>query len=158
MNRQEFIRELRIAMSGHFSPSEIQENVDYYEDYIDMQIRKGKTEKEVLDELGNPKLLIKSMRAAGKGSGSRARNEAGYREVSGGGVRSNSSENATNGQMKVVQIPCIVWVIGLILVIILLMAIMGAIFGLIMRILLTILPIILLVVGIAWIYKYFTKK
>ena len=45
MNRQEFIRELRIAMSGHFSSAEIQENVEYYEDYIDMQLRKWKTEK-----------------------------------------------------------------------------------------------------------------
>lgn len=158
MNRQEFIRELRIAMTGHFSPSEIQENVDYYEDYIDMQLRKGKTEREVLDELGDPKLLIKSMRAAGKGNGSGVRNETAYKEVSGSNVRNNTSENATHGQMKVIQIPCIVWVIGLILVIILLMVIMGAIVGLIMRIMLTILPIILLVAGIVWLYKYFSKK
>ena len=79
MNRQEFIRELRIAMSGHFSSAEIQENVEYYEDYIDMQLRKGKTEKEVLDELGDPKLLIKTMRDAAKGKDSSVRGEAAYR-------------------------------------------------------------------------------
>jgi len=158
MNRQEFIRELRIAMSGHFSSAEIQENVEYYEDYIDMQLRKGKTEKEVLDELGDPKLLIKTMRDAAKGKNSSVRGEAAYREVSGSSTRSSASGNAAHGQMKVVQVPCIVWVIGAVLIVLLILSIVGAIFGLIMRILLYLLPIILIAVALGWLYRYFTKK
>ena len=43
------------------SPQELQDTVSYYRDYIEMEIRKGKTEQEVLEELGNPRLLAKTI-------------------------------------------------------------------------------------------------
>lgn len=61
MNRYEFVEELRKALSGSLSANEIDGHARYYEEYIDMQIRKGKMEEEVLQELGNPRLLAKSM-------------------------------------------------------------------------------------------------
>lgn len=54
MDKTEFIDKLRRALNGNISPSMVQNNVSYYEDYIDSEIRKGKTEKEVMDQLGDP--------------------------------------------------------------------------------------------------------
>ena len=50
VNRQEFIRELRRSMTGQFDTSEIEETVNYYEDYIDLQIRKGKAEERLVGD------------------------------------------------------------------------------------------------------------
>lgn len=61
MNRVEFIRQLRIALSGSVNFSIVEENIRYYEDYIDMEIRKGKSEEQVLAELGNPRLIAKTI-------------------------------------------------------------------------------------------------
>ncbi|MDD2971217.1 MAG: DUF1700 domain-containing protein [Lachnospiraceae bacterium] len=61
MDRDEFIRQLRIALSGSVNHIIIEDNVRYYEDYIDMEVRKGRTEYEVLQELGNPRLIAKTI-------------------------------------------------------------------------------------------------
>ncbi len=61
MNRVEFIRQLRIALSGSVNFNIVEENIRYYEDYIDMEIRKGKSEEQVLKELGNPRLIAKTI-------------------------------------------------------------------------------------------------
>lgn len=40
------------------------ENVSYYEEYIATQVRAGRTEEEVLAELGDPRLLARSIAEA----------------------------------------------------------------------------------------------
>ena len=50
MNKQEFIDRLRSALNGRIPPSMVAENVNYYEDYINMEVRKGKTEAEVPEQ------------------------------------------------------------------------------------------------------------
>ncbi len=160
MNRQEFIRELRISMSGHFSVAEIQENVDYYEDYIDMQLRKGKTEAQVLDELGDPRLLIKSMKAAGKGNGSSGLSDSStYHEMR--GARNARQGNYGEGMKvhgKIVQVPCIIWILAFSLICILAIALMGAVLSLVLRIVMYLLPIIVIAGGLYWLYRNFIKK
>lgn len=69
MSRQEFIGELRRAMSGSFSAAEIEDAAVYYEDYITMQVKKGKREEEVLRKIGSPRLIAKSMKAAVRSAG-----------------------------------------------------------------------------------------
>ena len=64
MNKTEYVQIIEKALVGNISPQEVQETVAYYRDYIDMEIRKGRSEQEVLDQLGNPRLLVKSIIAA----------------------------------------------------------------------------------------------
>ena len=47
MNKQEFVDRLRMALNGHVSPGLVMDNVNYYQDYINTEIRKGRTEEEV---------------------------------------------------------------------------------------------------------------
>ena len=61
MDKTEFIDKLRRALNGNISPSMVQDNVSYYKDYIDSEIRKGKTEKEVMDMLGDPRLIARTL-------------------------------------------------------------------------------------------------
>lgn len=61
MNKYDFITELQKHLTGKVSPQKVQELTRYYQDYIDTEIRKGKTEEEVLSSLGEPRLLAKSI-------------------------------------------------------------------------------------------------
>lgn len=61
MNKQEFLDKLRISLSGQVSPRLVEENMVYYEEYISTQIRLGQSEKAVLEKLGEPRLLAKSI-------------------------------------------------------------------------------------------------
>ena len=61
MNRSEFIRELREALKSNISEADVQENVRYYTGYIEEEVKKGRSEKEVIDELGDPWLIAKTI-------------------------------------------------------------------------------------------------
>ena len=69
MDRTEFIERLQRALAGGVNSSRVAENVQYYREYIDMEIRKGRSEEEVLGSLGDPRLLAKSIIEANKRAG-----------------------------------------------------------------------------------------
>ncbi len=77
MNRYEFIERLRAALAGKATQSSINENIRYYEEYLDTEIRKGRSEEEVLRSLGDPRLLAKSIVEANRQAG----NAPGYGEA-----------------------------------------------------------------------------
>ncbi len=61
MTKQEFIEKLRLALNGKVPGNVITENIQYYEDYINTEIRKGKSEEEVLAALGDPRLIARTI-------------------------------------------------------------------------------------------------
>lgn len=61
MNRMEFLEKLRQALEMNVSPQVIRENLDYYGQYISDEVRKGRSEQEVLDELGDPWVIAKTI-------------------------------------------------------------------------------------------------
>ena len=54
MNRSEFLDKLREALENDLSGPVVRENIEYYDSYIQSEVRNGKTEQEVLDMLGAP--------------------------------------------------------------------------------------------------------
>ena len=64
MNKAEYVSIIEKALAGQVSPQELRDIVTYYRDYIDMEIGKGKSEEEVLEQLGNPRLLVKTILVA----------------------------------------------------------------------------------------------
>ena len=61
MNRNEFIDKLQRTLAGGLNCNQVADNVRYYQDYIDTEIRKGRSEADVLAGLGDPRLLAKSI-------------------------------------------------------------------------------------------------
>lgn len=61
MTRQEFLQELRIALQGEVSQAAVNEHIRYYENYIIEESRKGRSEEEVIAQLGNPRLIAKTL-------------------------------------------------------------------------------------------------
>lgn len=86
MNKLEFINRLRAALNGRISPEQVAENVNYYEDYINTQIRMGRSEQDVLATLGDPRLIARTIiETSGQGS-----SNAGY----GNGAYTNSTNSS----------------------------------------------------------------
>ena len=67
MSKQEFLDKLRAALSGNVPAKLVEENVAYYSDYINAQIRVGRSEESVLQSLGEPRLIAKSIITANYG-------------------------------------------------------------------------------------------
>lgn len=61
MTRDAFLKELRIALQGQISQVQVNEQLSYYENYLIEESRKGRTEEEVLQSLGNPRLIAKTI-------------------------------------------------------------------------------------------------
>lgn len=61
MNRTEFLETLRAQLSGQMHEGKVAAHVRYYEDYIQSQVRGGRREEEVLNELGDPRLIAKTL-------------------------------------------------------------------------------------------------
>lgn len=69
MDKNEFIEKLQRTLAGGLNSSQVAENVRYYQEYIESEIRKGSSEEEVLAQLGDPRLLAKSIIEANKHAG-----------------------------------------------------------------------------------------
>lgn len=61
MNRQEFIDTLRRALYGKIDDFTLADHMRYYENYISQEIASGKSEEEVLQELGDPRLIARTI-------------------------------------------------------------------------------------------------
>ena len=61
MTKAEFLATLRSKLMGEVSTLELENTIRYYEEYISDAVRGGKSEEAVLDELGNPLLIAKTI-------------------------------------------------------------------------------------------------
>ncbi len=61
MTKEDFLSELRSTLSGSVSADVINDNVNYYENFINTELRKGRELDEVLEELGSPRLIAKTI-------------------------------------------------------------------------------------------------
>lgn len=62
MNRNEFLRILRESLEMSLEKDAINAQLDYYDKYISDEMKNGKTEKDVIAELGDPRLIAKTIK------------------------------------------------------------------------------------------------
>ncbi len=142
MDRTEFIDRLQRALAGGVNSSRVAENVQYYQEYIDVEIRKGRSEAEVLASLGDPRLLAKSIIEANKRAGVSEGTNRTYDEES-GGIR-YGWRNRT-GKENAVRVPG--WLVLLIAVVIFLL-IIGLAFSMISFFAPIIIPVLLVLLAV----------
>ncbi len=61
MSRQDFIDALKRALYGKIDDFTLADHIQYYEGYIVQEIVSGKSEQEVLNELGDPRLIARTL-------------------------------------------------------------------------------------------------
>lgn len=88
MTKQEFLDRLRRCLHGKVSPGQVVENLQFYEDYINTEVRKGASEAEVMARLGDPRLLARTI----------VETQGGQFTESAGGSRYGGQESSAGGQ------------------------------------------------------------
>ncbi|MDO5695598.1 MAG: DUF1700 domain-containing protein [Eubacteriales bacterium] len=164
---KEFLRLLREALEGEMSEREIAANEAYYRTYFAREKRKGRTEEEISEELGDPRLIARSILDADKISGMRDDNYTYYdgEEVSTGRSdtppprqdRPNGADVRDGTSFGVGTSGCAPrLLLALVLVLVVVALILVAIFKtviLVGKLFLWALPAILLVAGILWLVR-----
>ena len=77
MTKNEFLEGLRKALGNDLNRETVQENVAYYDGYINVQVNLGRTEEEVTADLGDPWVIAQTIidaeeakRGTGRNAGS----------------------------------------------------------------------------------------
>lgn len=70
MNREEFLKKLQEALSGEIPPEKVYENLQYYKGYIRDEKSKGRSEEEIMEELGDPRMIARTIIDTTPGGGS----------------------------------------------------------------------------------------
>lgn len=76
MTKNEFLEQLQRALGSRVSSSVVNENLSYYEEYIATQVRAGRSEESIIESLGDPRLLARSIADAEKRAGAELTDEA----------------------------------------------------------------------------------
>lgn len=80
MIKEEFIKLLEESLQGEVSSAIIQENIRYYREYINDEMRKGYSEQEVLDSIGDPRLIAKTIIDASSLPGEKSSGRTAYED------------------------------------------------------------------------------
>lgn len=136
---------LRAALVGRLPAEQVQEHLRYYEDYINVQIRMGSREEDVLEALGDPRLIAKTIvetSMAGTDESADYQNE-GYRS---GYVQSQRGGYVKN--RRIFRVPGWLWIIIVVLIVILML-------GLAFTLLSAFAPLICVMLVVVGLMKFF---
>lgn len=139
MEKQEFLDKLRLALGGKVSPEVMTDTMNYYEEYINTELRLGKSPDEVMEALGDPRLIARTIvetKGGRNGDGSASSGEDG--EYGGG--------HELRGHL--VRIPGWVWLIVF-------FTVTWLIVSIIFRVLIKLAPILLVVSLVIFLYRRF---
>ena len=150
MNKTEFIEKLQRALAGGLDSGQVASNVRYYQDYIDSEIRKGKRESEVMEQLGDPRLLAKSIIEANKRAGANYGSNRGYdEELEADEQETDHNRNVSGG--RTVMLPG--WLVLLIITVVIVLII-----GAVTALLTYFLPVILVGLAVLLVVKVFQSN
>lgn len=139
MEKQEFLDNLRLALRGRVTPEVMTDTMNYYEEYINTELRLGKHPDEVMEALGDPRLIARTIVETKGGRNGDGRVSMGEDGEYGGGRELRG---------RLVRIPGWVWLIVFFVVIWLIVSI-------IFRVLIKLAPILLVLSLVIFFYRRF---
>ncbi|KMZ53964.1 DUF1700 domain-containing protein [Dorea sp. D27] len=146
MTRNEFLEKLRNALENDLGGSAVQDNVEYYGSYIMEEVRKGRPEAEVVEELGDPWVIARSLIDAAENV---AETYSGYQAKEASGGQGSGQSYGTGGSVHVFGIDSwwkkLLLVLGIIGVVLIVIAVIGGIFSLLMPLIVPIIVVMLVV-------------
>ena len=157
MNKQEFLEKLQLALNGRVSPGVVAENVRYYEDYINTEIRKGKTEEEVLAQLGDPRLIARTIvqtHGDPKGGRGKAADMSGNTRTYSEPADEEYEDSGDNGKRHFPGFRLPGWLLGIVISVVGLLVVMGVL-SLVFSVVSVMLPVILILLAVAFVVKLF---
>lgn len=163
MNRQEFLDALGKALKREMSDREVMDNIRYYDNYIEQEMKNGKSESEVLAALGDPRLIARTILQVEEQREEQTYGgaESVYTDAPGGGYAEDMysdeakyEKDSFGRHVKVHNISKIQFWIILIAILILIFAIVKTAFVIVWKLL----PVLLVAAAGIWIYQKITQK
>lgn len=136
MGKQEFLDKLRLALNGRVSVETVSDTLAYYEEYINAEVRKGKSEEEVMTLLGDPRLIARTIIETKGGEASEA--------------SETSQEYEGDGEVERhrLAVPGWVWLIVILVVVV-------AVLSVVFKIISALFPVILILLAVSFLVKFF---
>ena len=150
MHKEEFITKLQHALAAGLPAGQVTEHVRYYSDYINSEIYKGKTEEEVLAQLGEPRLLARSIIDANKRAGAAYGSNREYDEEVAGDTQNDNGYGRPD-RMRRIMLPG--WLVMLIVVVLAMLVI-----GVVSSLLYLFAPVIMAVLIVLLVIKLFQSN
>lgn len=145
MTKYEFLEKMRHALANDLSGSVIQDNINYYDGYINDEVRKGRSETAVVEELGDPwaiaRTIIESVENTGNGQDSYTYDSL-QQSYGSGQQKGNSRVRVIGFHSWWKKLLVILGVLGIVMLVV---AVIGGIFSLLAPILVPILIIMFIV-------------
>ena len=150
MTKEEFLDGLRKALFSTGSASLIEENIRFYSSYIDDELSKGRSIDDIMEELGDPRLIANSIKVAagyddvftGLNNEAYMNNERYEEKINTGNEeKGNANFKAYNLSGKSLILPIII-ILAVVLVVI---ALIVAVFSFLAPVLLPIIGVLILV-------------
>lgn len=146
MNRQEFLNTLRSQLSGEVSSREVEENIRYYDEYIRDAMENGKSESQILNEIGSPFLIARTIiETSNKANGAGYQNQgqgSSYQPDENDNRRPEGSFRSFNLQTGV---PKWLLVTGVVVILVVILSILGSAIAILSRFFIPIVVIVLVV-------------
>ncbi|MDO4345684.1 MAG: DUF1700 domain-containing protein [Eubacteriales bacterium] len=150
MTKREFLDTLQAQLQGELPAAEIDGHLHYYEEYISESVRAGKSESQVLEELGSPVFIAKTLLDTAEAAETGGR-EYGYRSESYGSETEETAESRGNFERHIhtwnISPFVAKWVIPIVAVVIifLLLSLLGSVVALAARFFVPILLVVLVI-------------
>lgn len=152
MTKQEFLEKLRAALGNDLSGAVVSENVNYYKHYITDEVAKGKSEKEVIDELGDPWAIACTIIDAQE---NQEYTEGEYRSETTANSEYDSGKQNRYGNVHVFGLDSwwkkLLLILGLVGIIVLIVAVIGGIISILA-------PIVIPLVVLMWILRVIGQR
>lgn len=157
MNKEEFLQGLQNTLSGEVPTAVIRENLNYYNDYVQTEINKGRSETEVMEELGDPRLIARTIIDITPGAGASSyESYQTYDNSKTGGTsqyqedQRQQSNRQNTGNLHYYDLNKWYWkLLGIVLVIVVFTVIITVVSGL-LSLVIPMLPVIGIVILIMW--------
>lgn len=147
MTKQDFIERLRRYLSGTLDHRQVNEHIRYYTEYIEAQIRQGRTEEEVMAALGDPRLIARTLTEVEEADG---RNNGFREEFIEEEEQPDPRSHKLHFKGKTLQIPK--WVFNVILGLVAFVIVV-----LVFTVISWLLPYVLLIFGVIMVYRFLRK-
>ncbi len=143
MTRSEFMDSLHRALAGSLTSSTVNENMRYYEEYFDTQIRSGQSEEEIIAGLGEPRLLAKTIIQASKYQAQNFSNQE-YDEVYEDGSQ-DDSRNGRGYSPKIYRMPGWLLLIIVLVVAFVVISVLSSVVSMLLPIIIPVFCVVLIV-------------
>ena len=127
MNKNEFLIILRQSLEGSVDENILYNQLKYYENYINDELNKGNNEKDILNQLGDPRLLAKTIKQVNNTQDDTYSMNTDYYNEQYNGYNSSSNEyNEFNNKSNIpffyssnnLTIGCIIFILVLLIIMI----------------------------------------